>query len=67
MTAYAWKGRNNRGEMMTGVVDAATDGAVADQLFANGITPIEVKHAGAVPVAAPANQPEWLKALTEVP
>ncbi|MDO9031476.1 MAG: type II secretion system F family protein [Hydrogenophaga sp.] len=69
MTAFAWKGRNNRGEMMSGVVDATTDGAVADQLFANGITPVEVKHAGAVPLSASAsvNQPDWLKALTEVP
>lgn len=67
MTTFAWKGRNQRGEMMTGVVDAMTDGAVADQLFANGITPIEVNHTGTVVADKAAAQPDWLKALTEVP
>ncbi|MGH6647579.1 type II secretion system F family protein [Aquabacterium sp.] len=67
MTAFAWKGRNQRGELMTGVVDATTDGAVADQLFANGITPIEVGYAGSVVAEKAVDQPAWLKALTEVP
>lgn len=67
MTAFAWKGRNQRGELMTGVVDATTDGAVADQLFANGITPIEVTHAGTTAAETAASQPEWFRALTEVP
>lgn len=67
MTAFAWKGRNHRGEMMSGVVDATNDGAVADQLFANGITPVEVKFAGATPAQTAAAQPEWFRALTEVP
>jgi MSHA biogenesis protein MshG len=39
---YAYKGRNARGELMQGVLEAADSGAVADQLFNTGVTPIEI-------------------------
>lgn len=62
MTAYAWKGRNGRGEALSGVLDGHDENEVVDQLFAGGITPIEVNVAAeAVPLALPA----WVLALTE--
>jgi len=39
---YAYKGRNTRGELMQGVLEAADSGAVADQLFGTGVTPVEI-------------------------
>jgi MSHA biogenesis protein MshG len=39
---FAYKGRNARGELMQGVLEAADSGAVADQLFNTGVTPIEI-------------------------
>jgi len=39
---FAYKGRNARGELMQGVLEAADSGAVADQLFGTGITPVEI-------------------------
>lgn len=42
MNAYAWRGRNQRGEVITGVLDADTEDAVADHLMATGITPVQI-------------------------
>jgi MSHA biogenesis protein MshG len=42
MPFYAYKGRNARGELMQGVLEAVDSGAVASQLFATGITPVEI-------------------------
>lgn len=42
MPFFAYKGRNGRGELMQGVLEAADSGAVADQLFNTGVTPIEI-------------------------
>jgi MSHA biogenesis protein MshG len=39
---FAYKARNARGELMQGVLEAADSGAVADQLFTTGVTPIEI-------------------------
>jgi MSHA biogenesis protein MshG len=39
---FAYKGRNARGELMQGVLEANDSGAVADQLFSTGVTPIEI-------------------------
>jgi len=39
---FAYKGRNARGELMQGVLEAADSGAVADQLFGTGVTPLEI-------------------------
>jgi MSHA biogenesis protein MshG len=39
---FAYKGRNARGELMQGVLEAVDSGAVADQLFNTGVTPIEI-------------------------
>ena len=42
MPFYAYKGRNARGELMQGVLEGADSGAVADQLFSTGVTPIDI-------------------------
>jgi MSHA biogenesis protein MshG len=47
MPYFAYKGRNARGELVTGGVEGVDTGAVADQLFNTGITPVEIKAATA--------------------
>ena len=42
MATYAWRGRNNRGEAVTGEIEAMTEGGVADQLLAIGIAPVHI-------------------------
>ena len=42
MPHFAYKGRNARGELVKGVLEGADSGAVADQLFNTGITPVEI-------------------------
>ncbi|HZW14203.1 MAG TPA: type II secretion system F family protein [Noviherbaspirillum sp.] len=42
MPFFAYKARNARGEMLQGVLESADSGAVADQLFSTGVTPIEI-------------------------
>ncbi|MFC5510199.1 type II secretion system F family protein [Massilia jejuensis] len=50
MPFFAYKGRNARGELMQGVLEGLDAGAVADQLFGTGVTPVEIlptrRHAG---------------------
>ncbi len=47
MTAFHYKGRNQRGESVTGQIEASTSDAVANQLFNSGITPVEIAEAHA--------------------
>jgi len=42
MPFYAYKGRNARGELMQGVLEAADSSAAANQLFATGVTPVDI-------------------------
>jgi MSHA biogenesis protein MshG len=42
MPFYAYKGRNARGELMQGVLEAPDSSAAANQLFATGITPVDI-------------------------
>lgn len=42
MPYFAYKGRNGRGEQVAGVLEGADSGAVADQLFSSGVTPLEI-------------------------
>ncbi|HJV85646.1 MAG TPA: type II secretion system F family protein [Noviherbaspirillum sp.] len=42
MPYFAYKARNARGEMLQGVLEGADSGAVADQLFSTGVTPVEI-------------------------
>jgi MSHA biogenesis protein MshG len=60
---FAYKGRNGRGEMLQGVLESADSGAVANQLFSTGITPVDIVE---VKKPVPAGGSEgWLGALLE--
>jgi len=47
MPAFTYRGRNGAGEVVNGVLEGATASAIADMLFASGVTPIEIKPAPA--------------------
>ncbi len=47
MPYFAYKGRNARGELVTGVLEDADPGAVADQLVNTGISPVDIAPTGA--------------------
>lgn len=63
MPYYAYRGRNARGEMLQGVLEGADSGAIANQLFSTGITPVEILEAKK-PVPA-GNADGWIAALLE--
>ena len=45
MPKFAYRGRRGDGEKVTGVLEGASAGAVADVLFGQGITPVEITEA----------------------
>ena len=53
MPQFAYQGRNARGELVKGVLEGASSGAVADQLFNTGITPVHIDEAAASAGATP--------------
>jgi len=59
---FAYKARNARGELMQGVLEGPDSGAVADQLFNTGVTPIEIT---VTQKAVAANGESWLSRLLE--
>ena len=42
MPIFSYKARNARGELLKGVIEGTDSGAVADQLFKSGMTPLEI-------------------------
>ena len=42
MPFFAYKARNARGELVSGILESPDSGAVADQLFNTGVTPVEI-------------------------
>jgi MSHA biogenesis protein MshG len=64
MTTWAWRGRNSAGEMIQGEFDADDDAAVADQLLASGVTPVQIGRKSA---ATAAGAPDWWRALRSAP
>lgn len=42
MPFYAYKGRNAQGQLQQGVLEGVDSGAVAEQLFSAGLTPIDI-------------------------
>lgn len=42
MAAYTWRGRNARGELVQGQLEAVSEGGVADQLMAMGVAPVHI-------------------------
>jgi MSHA biogenesis protein MshG len=51
MATYAWRGRNNRGEVVTGQIEAMSEGGVADELIAIGVAPVQIALAEGTKVA----------------
>lgn len=62
MATFVYRGRNARGEEVRGTLEGADSGAVAEQLFNTGITPVEIDAAKEAP--APAG-PAWWSRLLE--
>ncbi|MCW5626959.1 MAG: type II secretion system F family protein [Burkholderiales bacterium] len=58
MPYFAYKGRNSTGDAVAGVLEGIDSGAIATQLFAAGITPVEI-----APGAAPSRGGEALRSL----
>ena len=48
MAMFDWRGRNNRGEAVQGQLEAMSEGGVADQLVAIGVSPVHIALAKAV-------------------
>jgi MSHA biogenesis protein MshG len=61
MGFFSYRGRNARGELIEGRLEAADSAAVADQLFSTGITPVDIR-AVAPAVAAP-EVGEWVQRM----
>jgi MSHA biogenesis protein MshG len=61
MPAFAYRGRDARGGLVAGRLEGADSGAVADQLLAIGVTPVEITPAGAAPARVAA--PDWWQRL----
>lgn len=62
MPFFSYKGRNARGELLQGVLESTDSGAVADQLFNTGITPVEILATSKPAVGGSDN---WWTKLTE--
>ena len=62
MPFFAYKARNPQGELVQGVLEGADSGALADQLHASGITPLEI-----APTSAPrlGGNSSWWSRLTK--
>jgi MSHA biogenesis protein MshG len=60
LAGFHYRGRNPRGELVTGRLDGADSGAIADQLMTSGVTPVEIRAADEISVA---ETPEWLRKL----
>ncbi len=62
MPVFAYRGRGARGELVVGSLEAADEGAVADQLLRTGVTPVDIKLTAAAATAA-ADSAGWLAGL----
>ena len=64
MATFDWRGRNNRGEVVQGQLEAMTEGGVADQLVAIGVAPVHIALAKAT---ADAGAEGWFERLNRKP
>ncbi|MDP3650430.1 MAG: type II secretion system F family protein [Rhodoferax sp.] len=64
MAIYTWRGRNSRGEAVTGQLEAMTEGGVADQLMSIGVAPVYIALAAATKEAQGEN---WFAKLNRKP
>jgi MSHA biogenesis protein MshG len=64
MPHFSYQGRNAQGELVQGVLEGGSAGAVADQLMNTGITPIAIKASAARALGI---EDGWLARLNEPP
>jgi MSHA biogenesis protein MshG len=64
MPIFDWRGRNNRGEAVSGKLEAMTEGGVADQLKSIGVAPVFI---GVAAADSEAEGTGWLATLTKKP
>lgn len=62
MPYFAYKARNARGELIQGVLESPDSGAVADQLFNTGVTPVDIRETRK---PAASGKGGWWERLTE--
>ena len=62
MAAFAYKGRDGRGELVEGTLEGDDSGAIADQLVKNGITPTEIRSIRGL-AGGMVSKPDWFKRL----
>ncbi|HYX45983.1 MAG TPA: type II secretion system F family protein [Sphingomicrobium sp.] len=63
MPVFAYRGRGVRGELVTGTIEAADQGAVADQLLNTGVTPVDIR---AAPARGEGDAESWWAKLVPV-
>lgn len=61
MAQFSYRGRNARGELVAGTLEGADSGAVAQQLFNTGVTPVDIAPASGVA----AQMPDWWRRFGE--
>lgn len=65
MPFFDYRGRNGRGELLQGVLEGSDAAQVADQLFATGVTPVEIVASRRAGTAAGADLLVALRRLVE--
>ncbi|HEX2651917.1 MAG TPA: type II secretion system F family protein, partial [Burkholderiales bacterium] len=61
MPQFSFKGRNARGELITGTLEGTDAGVIADQLFNTGITPVDIRSSQRL---LSGEVPQWWKSLS---
>jgi MSHA biogenesis protein MshG len=64
MATYAWRGRNGRGELVEGQLEAMGEGAAADQLVSMGVAPV---HIAVAEDSAHSSAEDWWARLNRKP
>ena len=59
VAVYSYKGRSARGDLVKGTLEGADSGAVADQLFAVGVVPVEIRATQGGSAAAASGTALW--------
>ena len=60
MPHFSFKGRNARGELITGTLEGADTGVIADQLLNTGITPVDIRSSQRILTG---EVPQWWRNL----
>ncbi len=65
MAVYSYKGRNHRGDLVTGLLDGSDSSVIADQLLNTGITPVEIELSSSG--RSNGTRTVWLQKIREKP